>query len=111
LHHRRRRISYIEIPLVIDPFIEFRGPDNRPKQKTAHEDHYEDFHVIRFPQYQNDAVIAQSIAGSPISAWKQRHSQPGPEPKKKKKKKKEKKKSMHWSGEEGLDVRVGGART
>ena len=58
----------MEISLTISPFIEFSGPDNRPAQETAHEAQHEDFHVIRFPQYQNDAVIAQSIAGSPVYA-------------------------------------------
>src|SRR6185437_9719865 len=69
LCRRRRHIGYIEIPLIITPFIQFRGPDNRPEQKTAHEAQCQNFHIVRCPQYPNDVVVAKSIAGSPIYAW------------------------------------------
>ena len=67
LRHGRRRISYIDIPSVIGPFIEFRRPNNRPQQKTAYEAQHEDIHVVRCLSI-HVMPIAQSIAGSPASA-------------------------------------------
>jgi len=94
----------MEIPLVIGPFIEFRGPDNRPEQKTAHEDQYEDFHIVRDTQYLIDAVIAKSIAGSPIYAWTYPGTRAWPVLG-------GARKEVEIGVGVGLDVRVGGART
>jgi hypothetical protein len=59
----------MESPLLIGPLIEFRRPDHRPQEKTADEAQDKNFHMVRSPQYSNDASIDQSIAGGPICAW------------------------------------------
>jgi len=63
----------VEGPLVIGPFIESRGSNNRPQEKTADEAQEKDFHVAQCHQYPIDTAIAQSIAGGPIYAVRSAH--------------------------------------